>query len=68
MTDAEIADAVAAFASAAADAKAIGFDAVELHGAHGYLIDQSSGRAPTSAPTCSAGRPWASAPTSRPRS
>jgi 2,4-dienoyl-CoA reductase-like NADH-dependent reductase (Old Yellow Enzyme family) len=40
MTDAEIADAIAAFASAAADAKAIGFDAVELHGAHGYLIDQ----------------------------
>jgi 2,4-dienoyl-CoA reductase-like NADH-dependent reductase (Old Yellow Enzyme family) len=40
MTDAEVADTIAAFASAAADAKAIGFDAVELHGAHGYLIDQ----------------------------
>ena len=31
---------VAAFAEGAAAAKACGFDAVELHGAHGYLIDQ----------------------------
>jgi 2,4-dienoyl-CoA reductase-like NADH-dependent reductase (Old Yellow Enzyme family) len=40
MSDTDIADAIAAFASAAASAKALGFDAVELHGAHGYLIDQ----------------------------
>lgn len=40
MTDAEIADTIAAFATAAADAKRLGFDAIELHGAHGYLIDQ----------------------------
>jgi 2,4-dienoyl-CoA reductase-like NADH-dependent reductase (Old Yellow Enzyme family) len=40
MTDAEVADAISAFAKAAGDAKALGFDAVELHGAHGYLIDQ----------------------------
>lgn len=40
MSEADIADAIRAFADAAAAAKALGFDAVELHGAHGYLIDQ----------------------------
>ena len=40
MTDSDIADTVKAFADAAAAAKTLGFDAVELHGAHGYLIDQ----------------------------
>lgn len=40
MTQQDIDDVVAAFAQAAADAKEIGFDAIELHGAHGYLIDQ----------------------------
>lgn len=40
MSDSDIADTIAAFGSAAADAKRLGFDAVELHGAHGYLIDQ----------------------------
>lgn len=40
MTDEDIADTIAAFARAAGDAKRLGFDSVELHGAHGYLIDQ----------------------------
>jgi 2,4-dienoyl-CoA reductase-like NADH-dependent reductase (Old Yellow Enzyme family) len=40
MTQQDIDDVIAAFASAAASAKAIGMDAVEIHGAHGYLIDQ----------------------------
>jgi len=40
MTQDDIDNVVAAFAQAAADAKEIGFDAIELHGAHGYLIDQ----------------------------
>jgi 2,4-dienoyl-CoA reductase-like NADH-dependent reductase (Old Yellow Enzyme family) len=40
MSESDIADAIAAFGRAAGDAKRIGFDAVELHGAHGYLIDE----------------------------
>lgn len=40
MTEGDIADVIAAFAKAAKDAKAIGFDGVEVHGAHGYLLDQ----------------------------
>lgn len=40
MTEEDVADTVAAFAEAAANAKRLGFDVVELHGAHGYLIDQ----------------------------
>jgi 2,4-dienoyl-CoA reductase-like NADH-dependent reductase (Old Yellow Enzyme family) len=40
MTDKDIADAITAYGKAAADAKRLGFDCVELHGAHGYLIDQ----------------------------
>lgn len=40
MSEEDIADTVAAFARAAADAKRLGFDTLELHGAHGYLIDQ----------------------------
>ncbi len=40
MTQADIDEVVASFAQAAADSKAIGFDAIEVHGAHGYLVDQ----------------------------
>ncbi len=40
MSEEDIVDTVAAFASAAADAKRLGFDVVEIHGAHGYLVDQ----------------------------
>jgi 2,4-dienoyl-CoA reductase-like NADH-dependent reductase (Old Yellow Enzyme family) len=40
MTKSEIELIIQAFAQAAADAQRIGFDGIELHGAHGYLIDQ----------------------------
>lgn len=40
MTQADINETVAAYAKGARDAKALGFDGIELHGAHGYLIDQ----------------------------
>lgn len=36
----DIADMVAAYAAAAGDAAKLGFDAIEIHGAHGYLIDE----------------------------
>ncbi|WP_413758401.1 NADH:flavin oxidoreductase [Streptomyces sp. MMBL 11-3] len=40
MARADLDDVVRAFAEAAAAAERIGFDGVELHGAHGYLLDQ----------------------------
>jgi 2,4-dienoyl-CoA reductase-like NADH-dependent reductase (Old Yellow Enzyme family) len=40
MTDEDIADTIAAFGRSARHARELGFDAVEIHGAHGYLIDQ----------------------------
>ncbi|WP_342327785.1 NADH:flavin oxidoreductase [Pedobacter sp. FW305-3-2-15-E-R2A2] len=40
MTDTDIADTIAAFGRAAAKAKKMGFNSVEVQGAHGYLIDQ----------------------------
>ena len=40
MNEEDIADTVVAFANAAADAQRLGFDTLEIHGAHGYLIDE----------------------------
>ena len=40
LTKAEIRDIADSYARAAESARVIGFDAVEVHGAHGYLLDQ----------------------------
>lgn len=40
MTEHDIDDVVAGFAKSAAHAKSLGFDGIEIHGAHGYIIDQ----------------------------
>ncbi len=40
MTEEVVADTIAAFAKAAAEAKRMGYEAVELHGAHGYLLHE----------------------------
>ena len=40
MTESEIADVIAAYAQAASNARTLGFDGIELHAGHGYLIDQ----------------------------
>lgn len=40
MTRSDLDDVIGAFVEAAASAERIGFDGVELHGAHGYLLDQ----------------------------
>ena len=39
-SSAEVDDMVLAYADAAAESQRLGFDCVEIHGAHGYLIDQ----------------------------
>lgn len=40
MTQADIDTMIDAYAQGAANAQRVGFDGIELHGAHGYLIDQ----------------------------
>jgi 2,4-dienoyl-CoA reductase-like NADH-dependent reductase (Old Yellow Enzyme family) len=40
MTEREIESVIQAYAEAAATAKRLGFDGVEIHGAHGYMVDQ----------------------------
>ncbi|WP_231639146.1 12-oxophytodienoate reductase [Sphingomonas profundi] len=40
MSESQIADVIARFGEAAAHAQRLGADGVEIHGAHGYLIDQ----------------------------
>ncbi|UPK67483.1 NADH:flavin oxidoreductase [Chitinophaga filiformis] len=40
MSEKNIEDTIKAFGDAAADAKRLGFDCVEIHGAHNYLLDQ----------------------------
>ncbi|MES2861530.1 MAG: NADH:flavin oxidoreductase [Pseudomonadota bacterium] len=40
MTEEDIADTIAAFGRSAKASRELGFDAAEIHSAHGYLIDQ----------------------------
>lgn len=40
LPNAEVKEIVTAFIQGAIDAREVGFDGVEIHGAHGYLIDQ----------------------------
>lgn len=40
MSEVDIQSVIAAFAEGAATAKKVGFDGIEIHGAHGYLLDQ----------------------------
>ena len=40
MTEAEIDEVIASYARGTAKAVELGFDGIELHGAHGYVIDQ----------------------------
>jgi 2,4-dienoyl-CoA reductase-like NADH-dependent reductase (Old Yellow Enzyme family) len=40
MTEAAILDAIESYAVSAGHAARLGFDGIELHGAHGYLLDQ----------------------------
>ena len=40
MTESEIVRVIDAYGKAAADAQRLGFDGIEIHAAHGYLIDQ----------------------------
>jgi 2,4-dienoyl-CoA reductase-like NADH-dependent reductase (Old Yellow Enzyme family) len=40
MSEEDIHKTIKAFADAASEAKRLGFDSVEIHGAHGYLIDE----------------------------
>ena len=56
MSEEDIADTVAAFGRAAAEARRLGFDTLEIHGAHGYLIDQFFWDGTNSATTAMAAR------------
>src|SRR5262249_40685850 len=40
MSESDIADVIAGYVRSSVAAQKLGFDAVELHGAHGYIIDQ----------------------------
>ena len=62
MTTAEVEESVASFVAAAVRAETAGFDGVEVHGAHGYLVGQFLDRSAQPCVTTSTEALWTTAP------
>ncbi len=62
MAEADIEKVIRDFAAAARRAKAAGYDGVELHSAHGYLLNQFFRRSQTAGQTAMWAARWRAAP------